>query len=182
MIERENCCFQFGVKLLGYSRAMMYISWRENIELIFEKWLSGSGEMSVSPVSLAEALRQFSHLRLQEFNSLVTALMKYSSHLTMDIIHNFPVVQKDTRSVNIPRAMGVKYSDFGIHLLQDATGAHMLALERELNRNAEDINKHILIEWLNGQGRPVTWDTLIEVLNIIGMGELAKDIKDNYIR
>ena len=85
-------------------------------------------------------------------------------------------------SVDIPREVGAKYSDFGIHLLQDATGNHMLALEQELNRKAEDINKRILTEWLSGQGRPVTWEALVEVLNIIGMGELAKRIKHKYVK
>ena len=112
-------------------------------------------------------------------SDLLQCLESYSGPLTMNIIHHFPVTTDTT--VNIPREVGVKYFEFGTHLLQDATGAFIRSLEVELNRNSERINQHILEHWLKGEGRPISWDTLVEVLNIIRMGELAKKIEDKYI-
>ena len=97
----------------------------------------------------------------------------------MDTLLNFPA--EVTKSANIPREVGVKYFDFGIHLLQDPTGAHLYDLEHKLSKDGEEINKHILMEWLSGKGRPVKWNTLVEVLFIIRMGELAKQIYQKYI-
>lgn len=110
---------------------------------------------------------------------LLDCLESYSGPLTMSIIRNFPVTTRLT--TNIPREVGVKYFEFGTHLLQDTTGAFIRSLEVELNRNSERINQHILEQWLKGEGRPVSWATLVEVLNIIEMGELAKKIEDNYV-
>ena len=46
----------------------------------------------------------------------------------------------------------------------------MKALENEYHWNAEGINKAILQRWLCGSGlKPVTWSSLITVLQKIGM-------------
>ena len=46
------------------------------------------------------------------------------------------------------------------------------------HRKPEHINLHILLEWLEGGGRkPVTWGTLVETLECIGLRELARDIQ-----
>ena len=103
----------------------------------------------------------------------------HSGPVTMETLLHFPIVQ--CKGTSIPREVGDKYFDFGIHLLQDATGAHMRDLERELRGNGEDISKRVLHEWLSGEGRPVTWATLVEVLNIIGKSELAEDIETRYV-
>ena len=113
-------------------------------------------------------------------DELEHCLRLYSGPPKMSTLLNFPVSIVKT-SANIPREVGVKYFSFGTHLLQDVTGAHIRTLEHELNRNGELINQRILQEWLSGEGRPVTWATLVEVLNIIEMGELAKKIEDKYI-
>ena len=112
-------------------------------------------------------------------SDLLHRLRAYQDPLTMSIIRNFPVTT-DTIA-NIPREVGTKYFEFGTHLLQDTTGAFIRSLEVELNRNSELINQRILEQWLKGEGRPVSWATLVEVLNIIQMGELAKQIEDKYI-
>ena len=90
---------------------------------------------------------------------------------------------KDGNFLNIPREVGKDYYDFGILLLQDGSGAHVraLALEHELYRNGEEINKRILEEWLGDDiiilsKEPVIWSTLVEVINNIGKGELAAKI------
>ena len=82
--------------------------------------------------------------------------------------------QAGTRRINIICEIGTGYYEFGIHLLQDDNGVHVRSLEHELGRAAEDINRRILQEWLEGRGtRPVSWMTLIDTLNIIELSELA---------
>ena len=69
------------------------------------------------------------------------------------------------RKVNVAVEVGVKYSNFGIFLLNDTNGVIVPALEMEHQRNAERINMAILQRWLQGMGvMPVTWSTLVDVL------------------
>ena len=73
----------------------------------------------------------------------------------------------------------MNYFEFGTLLLEDTTGARISALEEELRHNAQNINRRIFQEWLSGGGRkPVSWETLIAVLEDIEMSELAKSIAD----
>ena len=71
------------------------------------------------------------------------------------------------KKVNVAVEVGVRYSSFGIFLLNDANGVICIvqALEMEHQRNAERINMAILQRWLQGMGvMPVTWSTLVDVL------------------
>jgi len=62
--------------------------------------------------------------------------------------------------------------------LDDRTGAKITAIEQKRLNNAEQINIDILHEWLQGNGKkPVTWQTLVGVLNDTGLNALAKDIE-----
>ena len=81
-------------------------------------------------------------------------------------------------SVNITTEIGAKYQTFGILLLNDKTGAKVTAIARKHSNDGEQINIEVLQEWLQGKGtKPVTWQTLIEVLKDAGLSELAKDIE-----
>ena len=74
------------------------------------------------------------------------------------------------RKVNIVERIGVHYLKFGIFLLEDSDGVIVKALEKEHLKNAEDINMAILQRWLQGKGKkPITWSTLINVLQNIEM-------------
>ena len=103
---------------------------------------------------------------LLSFDSIVPTMM--------DIIC-FPL--QDSK-VDLTNEVGIKYRQFGIHLLEDQTGARISAMERELAKNAQDINYRVFQEWLQGNGRkPVSWVTLISVLEDIGLSQLAKSIR-----
>ena len=92
----------------------------------------------------------------------------------MDIIC-FPL--QDSK-VDLTKEVGTKYLHFGILLLEDQTGARISAIERELMKNAQDINYRVFQEWLHGNGRqPVSWVTLISVLEDIGLNVLAHLIR-----
>ena len=87
-----------------------------------------------------------------------------------------------TQYLNIPREIGTSYTEFGIHLLQDTNGVRVHSLEHELHRAADDINRRILQEWLEGRGiSPVSWATLIDTLRTIELNELATLIEQHTV-
>lgn len=85
-----------------------------------------------------------------------------------------PTMQKllcfSDKKLNITEQVGVNYITFGTLLLEDNSGAIVKGFENEYLRNAGRINYAILQRWLHGSGlKPVTWSTLITVLEKIGM-------------
>lgn len=79
--------------------------------------------------------------------------------------------------VNLAEEVGAQYWQFGILLLDDETGARVSAIEKELGRSAIDINCRVFQMWLSGKGRqPVSWDTLVTVLEDVGLNTLAKSM------
>ena len=82
--------------------------------------------------------------------------------------------------VNLAEKIGVKYTEFGVLLLDDTDGSKISAIESELGRNVSSINRRILQLWLQGKGKqPVTWATLIAVLRDINMNQLAKNVEES---
>ena len=67
---------------------------------------------------------------------------------------------------------------FGILLLNDETGAEINTIALKYGEDAELINLEILRRWIEGRGKPLSWDTLIDILLRIGLHTLASDIKD----
>ena len=105
-------------------------------------------------------------------------------------ILSFPIVQRQpptlpelirfkTRSgtINILEKIGTHYNQLGILLLEDTTGAITKAIINH-SHDATNINLQILEQWIQGKGKkPLEWSTLIEVLNDIGLSELANEIE-----
>ena len=84
-------------------------------------------------------------------------------------------------NINLAEEIGGDYFNFGTLLLDDNDGNKVSAIERELMRNAENINSRIFTLWLKGKGKqPVTWSTLANVLQDIGHNKLAKSIIKSY--
>ena len=83
----------------------------------------------------------------------------------------------DSNKVNLAEKIGVKCHDFGVLLLDDSSGDVISSIEREHRGNAYGINLEVFKMWRRGTGKkPVTWDTLVAVLNDIGLNKLANDI------
>ena len=81
------------------------------------------------------------------------------------------------RTINIPQEIGSNYYYLGLHLLDDPNGARVRNMERDY-REIERINTEILREWVTGRGKkPVTWETLTEVLRDIELCALASEIE-----
>ena len=79
--------------------------------------------------------------------------------------------------MNLTEKIGVSYYEFGVQLLDDDDGDKIAAIEKELGKSALDINRQVFRLWLKGKGRqPVTWATLVAVLQDIGLARLAQDI------
>ena len=99
----------------------------------------------------------------------------------------FPTVLKcvmfhgKERRINIPQEIGTNYHTFGLCLLNDHNGTRVRNIERKHRGDAEQINIDILEEWTKGRGKkPVTWETLTEVLRDIELGALANEIEEVY--
>jgi len=82
-------------------------------------------------------------------------------------------------SINIPEQIGTNYLRFGILLLNDKSGAEVKAIVTQKWEDAEQINVEILRLWIGGKGKPLSWNTLIDVLKAIGLNTLASDIQDS---
>ena len=77
------------------------------------------------------------------------------------------------------RIVGSKLQLFGTFLLDDETG-HIVAAIKLDQRTQSDICREIVKRWLNGKGKqPVTWGTLITVLDQIKLRELSSDIRSH---
>lgn len=84
------------------------------------------------------------------------------------------------RKLNVVKEIGVHYMKLGIFLLEDDNGEQTSAIEQEFNRDAERINIKLLQKWLSGTGRkPVTWSTLITVLQDMELHTLASNIEQH---
>ena len=71
-----------------------------------------------------------------------------------------------------------RFQDFGIIILKDNEGDRIYAIMREHRDRAEDINMSVFRSWVKGEGlKPVSWATLVDVLQDIGLNTLARDIK-----
>lgn len=82
-------------------------------------------------------------------------------------------------NINIPERIGTKYIHFGSLLLNDKTGAELCVIIAQCKDiKAEQITLEVLKLWVGGKGRPLSWDTLIDVLIAIGLNPLACEIQD----
>ena len=55
----------------------------------------------------------------------------------------------------------------------------MNAVTTQHRDNAQQTNLEILRLWIGGKGKPLSWDTLINVLKAIGLNNLAGDIQES---
>jgi hypothetical protein len=88
---------------------------------------------------------------------------------------NFPTA---SGRVNLAEKIGTDYMKFGIFLLEDDDGDRTNAIVKELHERAENINIEVFRQWIKGKGlKPVNWTTVVQVLQDIGLGMLAEDVK-----
>ena len=109
---------------------------------------------------------------------LVHTLLLYIDEVpTLRELLCFPIMPG--RKVNLLEKIGSDYFMFGILLLEDDDGDQIFAFEKEQMKNAVDICRQIVKLWLKGKGKqPVTWSTLVTVLQEMDLNQLAKNIAD----
>jgi DNA-binding transcriptional regulator YiaG len=85
----------------------------------------------------------------------------------------------DKKSFDIADKIAHSYKKIGGELLQDLEGTRVGNIHTNNFHNVVDTSVAILEEWLEGSGKlPVTWRTLIRVLENYGKVELARDIRE----
>ena len=78
-------------------------------------------------------------------------------------------------SFDIVEEIFSNYEQFGTLLLRDDQGKRMEIIKHD-ERKAYGIVTQILREWLNGKGLKPTWGTLLKVLELMKMNELAEAV------
>lgn len=87
---------------------------------------------------------------------------------------------KNGSTMNIMKRIGADYQSLGILLLNDDDGSVTGQIVSQFQLNGYNITQEILKRWIQGQGeKPVTWGTLIGVLEDIGLSVLANEIKES---
>lgn len=86
-------------------------------------------------------------------------------HPTLREFISFPM---PSGKVNLAQRIS-RFDNFGILILKDDYGDHIEAIIRELHKRAEDINKRIFRLWLKGGLQPVSWATLVHVIQDMGL-------------
>ena len=79
----------------------------------------------------------------------------------------------DNQRMNILEEVCGKYYDFGICLLQDSYGTKMSIIEKDHKSDTLGIVREIVRLWLNGEGVPVSWESLVSVLRDIELARVA---------
>ena len=115
--------------------------------------------------------------------NVLTISQQYLSLLTVSgdkpTLPELTSFQSRGRTVKIAEKISSEYYQFGIQLLDDEDGSRIRAIEHRHLRDAVRINTDILEEWLQGRGiQPVSWNTLVKVLEDIDLGTLASDIRE----
>ena len=102
----------------------------------------------------------------------------FPGSVEMPTLREFIRFPMGSGNVNLAQKIGTSYEDFGILLLEDNNGDRTDAIVRELHERAEDINKRIFRLWVKGERlQPVSWATLVGVLQDMGLNTLARDIE-----
>ena len=97
-----------------------------------------------------------------------------------------PVVEQGRPSLpkllelDIPLKVGANFFQFGVLLLDDEDGAIVEALDDECNGKRERIVHKILMKWVRGRGKALSWKTLSDTLRKCSLSTLADDIDSTY--
>ena len=82
--------------------------------------------------------------------------------------------------LNIPLKVGAKFMKFGVLLLNDEDGTIVDVIKVDCNGECERIVCRILIEWVRGRGRALSWKTLSNTLRECALASLADVIDCTY--
>ena len=104
----------------------------------------------------------------------IYVLSSYS--LPLPLISDEPTLPELLR-LKVPQSVGALYFMFGTLLLDDKTGRRVDSIKAECLGSPVASAWKILQEWLEGNGLPVTWQSLIQTLRDSDLSALADQIQ-----
>ena len=82
-----------------------------------------------------------------------------------------------SETIDVLEKIGIDYDQFGMQILQDDNGDAVEEIKDDEN-GARKIKRAIMKRWLKGKGKePVSWRTLVEVLESVKLRELVKELQ-----
>ena len=99
---------------------------------------------------------------------------------TLPTLLKFPPSCPSPNCTNIASRIGKEYWKFGILLLEDDNGNTVDTITSDYRQDSiEMVTLKILQKWLNGAGlKPVSWNTLVQVLYDVQLNQLASEIQE----
>ena len=113
-------------------------------------------------------------------NNVGAAQSKHKVWLNTSIMEGSKPSLPKLLGLKIPQKVGSNFMQFGILLLNDEDCTLTDAIRNECHMKCEEIVRRILVEWVRGRGRAVTWKTLTDTLQQCDLATLADYIDTTY--
>ena len=116
-------------------------------------------------------------------NSLLSSMHNYScTYYVASCVVIFSVSGENPTmpklvKMKVPSQVGPKIKQFGIILLQDDGGNKVSNIARKCQENPEEMAMEVLMEWLSGNGKEVSWESLIATLRDCELNVFAKRLQ-----
>ena len=86
------------------------------------------------------------------------------------------IIKGNGKTVKVIRRVAAKWEEVATSLHFD--GHDIERIKRDHNNSCLEACRTVFMEWLEGEGlEPITWETLIKVLNEAGFSEPASDLE-----
>ena len=144
-------------------------------------FLCSCGEFSESHSASTFQFQSEMFLRCSRANETIeSAQQKHKMWLETPVVEKEKPTLPKLYQLNIPECVGADYIKFGTLLLNDECGTLVDAIEHDC-RQSHRITSKILQKWVNGTGKPPTWQALIETLCSCNYTTLADQIHKQYL-
>ena len=91
-------------------------------------------------------------------------------------LHELDLLERKDRTVNVIEKVAYKWEKVATRLHFEFSDIQRI--KKDCHHQTVDASRHMFGEWLEGRGRkPVTWATLIKVLNETELAEIARDLE-----
>ena len=110
---------------------------------------------------------------------LMMASTGYTGVPTVKLLTSLPIPGDGAKkNLNIIQRTSTHYENLAMHLLDDDNCEIVDCLKEQCRGNPVEIVTAVYKKWIQGTGRkPVTWQTLVDVLKEIELNSLAEEIE-----
>ena len=111
---------------------------------------------------------------------LMMASTGYTGVPTVKLLTSLPILGDGAKQKNLSiiQRTGTRYTKLAMYLLDDDNCDIVDSLKEKYRGDPEEIVTAVYKKWINGTGRkPVTWQTLLDVLREIELNSLAEEIE-----